>query len=441
MQPDESSFGAMEEMLQHMQAAMQQQQQAHAAAMQRQSELHQQQMQSMLQTMQMQAVSAASLGSKSPTSRQQDDVTAATSLEYKVEVTRLKHGTPQEAENSVFSFNGALAALGMEKIATGEQTEVSEAESAMLARTVRRWVRDDQQVQTSLRNTFGEHGAGGLEMLQHIKQNFIRPRVIDSFDAEKAIDTFDWVTPFEKTSVEMKAALDQFKDLTARLPDSRKGDDQYWITFVSEHTPTDILTEYDRHLRGLPVQTQQSAATSITEFFVQLGKAIDKANKRADMEDRLRKLRDDSKIRTYAHEVDKKQRNPCPTCGLLYCPKGVDNKWWCDVYDEPGENRKRNIVKYDAYRKKVDEYRKKAGKSKLVYPEEPKVNVHSQADIKDFEDVSDGEQNDDLDGVLAAMTHRWHQSDMQLELQVLTRECADCVREVQMANPVSEEAA
>ena len=68
MQPDESSFGAMEEMLNQMQAAMQQQQQAHAAAMQRQSELHQQQMQSMLQTMQMQAVSAASLGSKSPTS-------------------------------------------------------------------------------------------------------------------------------------------------------------------------------------------------------------------------------------------------------------------------------------------------------------------------------------------------------------------------------------
>ena len=164
-------------------------------------------------------------------------------------------------------------------------------------------------------------------------------------------------------------------------------------------------------MRSLPYAEQQLAATALSEYIVQLGKALDKKNKRADIEGRLRKLRDETKMgSTFSHakEDDKKERTPCPKCGLVYCPKGVDSSWWCDVYDKPGPNRMRSIMRHEAYRKKVDEYRKKAGMPKLIYPEEPKVNVHANADIKNFEDVSDGDEGADLDSVLAEMNARWH---------------------------------
>ena len=46
---------------------------------------------------------------------------AATSLEYKVEIAKIRRATPQEAENSVYVFHGALAAFGLKQIATGQQ--------------------------------------------------------------------------------------------------------------------------------------------------------------------------------------------------------------------------------------------------------------------------------------------------------------------------------
>ena len=93
----------------------------------------------------------------------------------------------------------------------------------------------------------------------------MRPRVIDSFDAEKAIDTYGWGAPFAKTSVEMKAALDQFKDLTARLPESRKGDDEAWIVANRDSILERLETGGALWFRGMELmKTKESVAPSST---------------------------------------------------------------------------------------------------------------------------------------------------------------------------------
>ena len=344
----------------------------------------------------------------------------------------LQRATAQAAENSIFRFNGSLTQVGLRDVATGAAVPTP-LEDEMLARMVLRWVADDESVMTALRNEFGDHAGGGMEMLNYIKANYIRTIVKDASDAEHELNVFDWAKPFGKTSIEMKVELDSLKDIIGRLPPSRRGDPHYWIGYITDRIPEDLAAELDRYLRGQSVVQQQRAASSVAELMVMLGKALDKKNKRAGVETKLCQWKKDMGIN--AHEEkgrDGKERKKCPECELIWCPKAKDLSRDCDVYKDPSPGRAATIQTYPNYQRKVDALRQKLGKKPIVYAEAaPAVNVHSviaAADRAHGFDANTDDEESDLDTVLNEMESRWAQSDMQLEMTSLVQDCAGCIR-------------
>mgnify|MGYP001440583096 CR=1 FL=1 len=100
-----------------------------------------------------------------------------------VNVPPIVHSSPAEAENSLWAFYGVCDALDLLDVAKGDK-EGTAAQQKQLGRLVRRWTGGDKNISTSLRTQFGQDGGSGSEMVNHVINHLVKPRVTQFADAE-----------------------------------------------------------------------------------------------------------------------------------------------------------------------------------------------------------------------------------------------------------------
>ena len=356
-------------------------------------------------------------------------------LELKVDIPPINVKSATEAQNSQWSFLGVCGVLGVKHVLTGE-TEGTEEQEQTIERALRRWTGRDPVIVASLRTAFGMEGGNGTDMYDHVLEHFIKPMVNELADAEAELDRFDWDTLFTSDPTVIKALMDTYINLVARQPRQPENGDKYWITYVLDRMPYDFANAVQWHLQHESMAVQMRASTSLTAFAVEISKAKNDQLRREARGGRTLAAPPGlggAPASSYSLATNSTTMTPgVGKCGLAKCPTAKNKEWKCDVLEDLGAGRINTLTQNfnKEHRAEVDAARKAKGRPAIDYSQAAqdgwrvgsRVNVHAMLE-------TDGNPDDDadLDAVLAEMTSRWHQSDMQLEQEVTVRECACCI--------------
>ena len=327
-------------------------------------------------------------------------------METKIEIVPLKRQTAAEAENSKFHFFGACADLDLLDVLQGRAQGTAEQEM-QLGRMARRWIKGDDMVTQSVRIKFG-NGGKGSEMIGYIDKYYLQPVVNESVDPEWELSQYSWTDAFNGDGIKVKNKMDELMAIISKQP--RGGTDEYWIRLVMRKTPSELATEFDRHMREQTVYEQQDAASEMECFVMHLSKAMWRLRQRQHEENG--NVTPSSDVpRVFSHRSDTKK------CNGKFCPATKYDDARCDVHDKPTYGRLRNLRdNYPDYVKEVNEARKKVGNKELDFSDvwakkdvEMKVNSHcvAAADRALGFDAHTDDEEATIDDVLEQMSARW----------------------------------
>ena len=246
---------------------------------------------------------------------------------FKLRINTIVRKDAEQVQNSLFRFHALLDSLNCLEAA---QSGGDAGQERILRQIMIKWVEDDEEVLTSVRQRFGsDPSRAGSEIYAHVYKTFIKPKTHGrTISAAEEFKEFGYPRLFQAGGTEFHVLMNKFWDIASRLPKSVRGDDEHWIGEIIDHAPPEHLQEFDRMLRRESSSKTKRAHSNRVSFSTYMSRAIDKARERSRKGGTPLGLGGPSLHATpFAQGKGRREGDPKPKCDRRGARDGVARIW------------------------------------------------------------------------------------------------------------------